>query len=80
MSNLELYNSIFIKTFNVTEGDLDEEFTFKSVEVWDSLAHMHLIGDLEDEFDVLFETDEILRFGSYENGKRILERHGVSFE
>jgi len=79
MTNIEKYNNIFIIILGANEHDLGENYTFSSVQEWDSLAHMHLIGELEDAFDVLFETDEIIRFGSYENGKRILERYGVSF-
>ncbi|MCL2578853.1 MAG: acyl carrier protein [Oscillospiraceae bacterium] len=79
MTNIEKYNRIFMMILGANERDLDEDYTFANIHEWDSLAHMHLIGELEDVFDILFETEEILRFVSYENGKRILERHGVSF-
>ena len=80
MSNLEQYDQIFMKVFQISKDKLNDSFTFALVEAWDSLAHMGLIGELEDAFDVLFETDEILNYGSYENGKKILKKHGVSFE
>ena len=80
MNSLELYDNIFIEIFQISKDDLNDAFTFDLVEAWDSLAHMSLIGELEDTFDVLFETDEILNYGSYEKGKRILEKHGVVFE
>jgi len=79
MTNTEKYNHIFVITLGANEHNLGEDYTFANIQEWDSLAHMHLIGELEDAFDVLFETEEILKFGSYENGKLILERHGVSF-
>lgn len=40
---------------------------------------MGLIADLETVFDVMLDTEEILNFGSYENGKKILQSKGVDF-
>ena len=60
-------------------ADLNESFTFDSVDAWDSLSHLTLISDLEEAFDVMFETDDILHFGGYENGKKILAGYGVDF-
>ena len=54
-------------------------FNFKDVEKWDSLTHLTLISELEDAFDVLFETDDILHFGGFMNGIEILKRYGVEF-
>ena len=36
------------------------------------LLDMNLVDELEDTFNVLLEPDDILCYGSYENGKRIL--------
>ncbi len=79
MSNLEKYNDAFCRVLNVTEEYLNEGFTFREVPQWDSVAHLSLISELEDAFDVFFESEDILHFGSYENGKKILERYGVEF-
>lgn len=79
MENLKKYNDIFCKVLSVNESSLDENFTFKDVPQWDSVAHLSLISELEDEFDVFFESEDILHYGSYENGKKILEKYGVEF-
>ena len=34
---------------------------------------MSLIAALEDEFDIMFESDDIIDFSSYEKGKEILK-------
>lgn len=80
MSNLEKYQSIFKRIFSVDESELNESFTFKNIEKWDSLVHISLISELEDAYDVLFETEDILHYGSYLNGIEILKRYGVEFE
>ncbi|MBO6140214.1 MAG: acyl carrier protein [Ruminococcus sp.] len=79
MTNLEKYNDIFKSVFDVTDTELDENFTFKAVEKWDSFIHLTLISELEENFDILIDSEDILHFGGYENGKSILEKYGVSF-
>ncbi len=78
MTNLETYNKIFMDVLGVPEAVLNEKFTFKDVDQWDSVAHLSLISELEDAFDILMESDDILHYGSYENGKRILEKYGIT--
>lgn len=80
MSNNDKYQNIFMEIFSVDATDLNSSFNFKDVEKWDSLTHLTLISELEDAFDVMFETEDILHFGGYENGKKILARYGVEFE
>ena len=80
MSNNEKYQNIFMEVFSAEAEDLNGGFNFKDVEKWDSLTHLTLISELEDAFDVMFDTDDILHFGGYENGKKILAGYGVEFE
>lgn len=79
MSNLEKYNDVFCRILNVNSDALNEDFTFKTVPQWDSVAHLSLISELEDVFDVFFESEDILHYGSYENGKKIMEKYGIDF-
>ncbi|MHA3225970.1 acyl carrier protein [Globicatella sulfidifaciens] len=77
MTNKDKYYEVFSTLFEVDKTELNEEFTFVKREDWDSLIHMSLITELETAFDVLFDTDELLNFGSFFNGIKILEGHGI---
>ena len=77
MTNLEKYNKVFMDVLCVQEEVLNEDFTFKAVPQWDSVAHLSLITGLEDAFDIMFDSEDILHYGSYENGKHILRKMGV---
>jgi acyl carrier protein len=58
----------------------DIDFTtlaYRSVEEWDSIAHMILIAAIEDAFDIMLETQDVLDMSSYEEAKIILKRYGV---
>ena len=79
MNNRQKYIEAFKTIFEVSEDKLDNSFNFKDVEEWDSLRHMTLISELEDAFDVMFETEDILHFGGFMNGIEILKRYGVEF-
>lgn len=80
MSNLEKYNSAFIEAFEITEDQL-EGLNYQDIQAWDSVGHMGLIAALEDAFDIMMDTDDIIDFSSYEKGKEILakEEYGVEF-
>ena len=76
MTNIEKYNQAFIETLNVSETEL-EGLYYKSVPSWDSVGQMSLIAALEDTFDMMFESDDIIDFSSYEKGKEILKKYNV---
>jgi len=74
MDNLERYDHIFIELFNVNSTQL-ESLTYQNVSLWDSVGHMNLIGALEETFDIMMDTDDIIDFSSYEKGKEILTKN-----
>ncbi len=49
---------------------------YQEVEGWDSIAHMALIGEMEDRFGVMLETDDVIDMSSYEKAKEILSKYG----
>ena len=73
MTNLEKYNQAFIENFEVSEEQLPG-LKYQDVETWDSVGHMGLIASLEEAFDIMMDTDDIIDFGSYEKGKEILAK------
>ncbi len=80
MNNLEKYNNAFMETFEITEDKL-EGLKYQDIPAWDSVGHMSLIAALEDAFDIMMDTDDIIDLSSYEKGKEILtkEDYGVEF-
>lgn len=76
MTNIEKYDAAFIETFGVTEDQLPT-LAYQSVQEWDSVGHMQLIGALEEAFDIMFDTDDIIDFSSYENGKEYMAKYEV---
>ncbi|ESL03800.1 hypothetical protein GCWU000282_00967 [Catonella morbi ATCC 51271] len=80
MNNLEKYNKVFTETLEIGEDKL-EGLTYQSIQTWDSVGHMSLIASLENAFDIMFDTMDVIDLSSYEKGKEILskEEYGVDF-
>lgn len=80
MSLLEKYAGAFIETFEIEKEKLTG-LEYQGTELWDSVGHMSLIATLEDTFDIMMETDDIIDLSSYEKGIEILkEKYDVNFE
>jgi len=76
MSNIEKYNAAFIETLGVSEEELDA-LAYQKVSAWDSVGHMQLIAALEDVFDIMFDTDDIIDFSSYQKGKELIAKYDI---
>ena len=76
MTNLEKYKNAFIETFDIKEDQLDG-LEYQSISGWDSIGHMSLIALLEEEFDIMMDTDDIIDFSSFDKGKEIIGKYDV---
>lgn len=56
-----------------------DELKYNSIPQWDSVAHMTLIAMLEEKFDLMLDTDDIIDMSSVAKAKEILSKHGVNF-
>lgn len=77
MDNQEKYNLAFIETFGVSSDLLKDEFAYQAIPEWDSVGHMGLMTALEDTFDIMMETEDIIEFASYGVGKEILKKYDI---
>ena len=76
MTNLEKYNEAFVESFGVAAEQLPS-LAYQEIPEWDSVGHMQLIAALEDAFDIMFDTDDIIDFSSYEKGKEFMAKYEV---
>ena len=80
MSNEEKLKNAFVKTFNVGPEVIKDDLKYRDIPQWDSLAHMKLVAALEEAFDVMFETEQVLDMSSYAKVREILSKeHGTEF-
>lgn len=74
MTNLEKYDQAFTEALEVTKEQLSG-LEYQQIANWDSVGHMGLIAAIEDAFDIMIDTDDIIDFSSYEKGKEILSKN-----
>jgi acyl carrier protein len=79
MSNVEKLRHTFASTLSIDPDAVVDELAYNTIEEWDSTAHMILISELEDTFDVMLETDEIIDLSSVAKAKEILQKYNVTF-
>ena len=78
MTNLERYQRILTRNLKLTDEPFDDEvLMYNKHPKWDSITHMDMITELEDEFDIQFETLDITSFSTYTKGIAILKKLGV---
>lgn len=76
MNNLEKYNNIFKNILELKTEELTG-LKYQDIPAWDSVGHMQLIALIEEQFDIMLDTDDIIDFNSYEKGKEILSKYEI---
>ncbi|WP_273078967.1 acyl carrier protein [Selenomonas felix] len=74
MTNAEKYTQAFVDSLEISKDDV-EGLTYQSISAWDSVGHMELVAAIEDAFDIMMDTDDIIDFNSFERGKEILSKN-----
>ena len=77
MENMQLYSNAFVEVFEI-EIDKLAELKYQDIEEWDSVGHMRLIATIEDTFDIMMDTDDIIDFSSFQKGIEILAKYNVA--
>ncbi|MBE1499454.1 acyl carrier protein [Amycolatopsis lexingtonensis] len=56
---------VFVEALDL-DADVDvENLKYRDLEAWDSVGHMALVAAIEDEFDVEFDTDQVIDMSSF---------------
>jgi acyl carrier protein len=74
----KLYQS-FSQALNISLNQISDELTYQSISEWDSITHMILISQLEDDFGVSIDTDDVIDMSSVAKAKEILTKLGINF-
>lgn len=70
---------IFKESLELKDNIDIDSLTYNSIPEWDSIGHMTLIAELEEAYDIMIDTDDILDMSSFEKAKEILTKYDVQF-
>ena len=71
---------IFTEVLEIDADLVKDDLKYNAIPEWDSIAHMALVAELDDAFDIMLDTDDILDMSSFAKAKEILTKYGVNFE
>ncbi|HWO58632.1 MAG TPA: acyl carrier protein [Umezawaea sp.] len=68
----------FVEALGLGEDVDVENLKYREIEEWDSVGHMALVAAIEDEFDVQFDTDQVIDMSSFKVALDMLRVLGAS--
>ena len=77
MDNLQKYKRAFSDSFDMPDDNV-ENLEYQSIDDWDSIGHMTLMSNLESEFSITLDTDDIIEFSSFQKGKEIIKKYEIN--
>jgi len=76
MNEQKLKNA-FKEALDISKELINDELAYNGIKEWDSVAHMALIAAIEQEFDIMIDTDDVIDLSSYVKAKEIVAKYGV---
>ena len=80
MTNLEKYKNAFVESLGVSKDVVTDGLEYQGIPQWDSVGHMGLIASLEEAFNIMMDTDDIIDFSSFTKGIEILKKYNVQMD
>ncbi|MFS1704605.1 acyl carrier protein [Alteromonas sp. AMM-1] len=79
MDNQQKLQQAFTVALGVQSDAVTDSLQYNTIPEWDSTAHMILIAELENVFDVMLDTDDIIDMSSVKQAKVILQKYDINF-
>jgi len=80
MANLAKLKTSFFSGLGLPKDINVVELKYRDIKQWDSVGHMQLVTQIENDFDVMLDSEEVIALSSFTKAKEILTKHGVGFE
>lgn len=71
---------IFAEALGLSEKQIIDDLSYNSIPEWDSVAHMALVAEIDDQFDIMLDTDDVLDMSSFAKAKEILKKYDIEFD
>ena len=79
MNNQDKLRQAFVAALGVKPETVTDELQYNTIAEWDSTTHMVLIAELENVFDVMLDTDDIIDMSSVKHARLILQKYDIDF-
>ena len=79
MANEKILRNIFIESLSILSEDVVDTLEYNTIPKWDSLGHMAIIAKIEESFNIMLDTDDIIDMSTFGKAKEILSKYGIKF-
>ena len=69
---------IFSETLGIDKQRVVDGLEYNSIKEWDSVAHMALIAALEEAYDIMLETEDVIDMSSVGRARQILAKYSAT--
>lgn len=66
---------IFSESLGIDIATVNDQLRYAEIPQWDSVAHMALVAAIEEGFDIMIDTDDVIDMSSFEKAKQIVEKN-----
>ena len=73
-----MFSEIVSKILLIDESKIADDLKRADLESWDSMTHLILISELEQNFNITFNDDDIASIASIQDLKVALKKYNVS--
>ena len=73
-----MFSEIVSKILLIDESKIADDLKRADLESWDSMTHLILISELEQNFNITFNDDDIASITSIQDLKTALKKYNVS--
>lgn len=73
----EKLQNIFAEVLDIPLEQVTDTLAYGQHDKWDSMTHMMIIADIESQFDIMIDTDDIIDMSSFAKAKEIVSKYGA---
>lgn len=73
--DVEKLKAVFRETLDLPDDIVWSELRYSDYPSWTSLGHMSLVAGIENVFDIMFDTDDIIDMSSFDKAVELTAKH-----
>jgi acyl carrier protein len=74
-NKMDKAKKIFCETLGVSESEVSDDTAYNSFEPWDSLKHLRIVVNLEEEFGIDIDMDDVIDMSTFKKVREIVEKY-----
>ena len=75
---METLKELFARVLDIDKNDINDNSSPNNVALWDSFNGLMLVSELEKNFNVRFNINEVMSVKNFKDVKWILKKHNVT--